>query len=132
MWRSATAAHLPSWWCEFDSRHPLPVRKVSAQDGYPVEGVADPQAWLTPPRQIAAWTALHVDRRIGQISLTRATEEDDAAILWQRATKDEASQLVIPVRLFVDPQHRGRAAGQLLSWPLTTTPRITASLWPST
>jgi hypothetical protein len=22
-WRNAAAAHLPSWWCEFDSRHPL-------------------------------------------------------------------------------------------------------------
>jgi len=87
---------------------------VHAKDGYPVEGVADPQSWLTPPRQVAAWTALHADRPIGQISLTSATENDDAAILWHRATGGDISQLVIPVRLFVDPAHRGVGAGALL------------------
>lgn len=88
--------------------------RVHAQDGYPVEGVADPQAWLTPPHEIAGWTALHADRPIGQISLTSATVADDAAILWRRATGLGIARLVIPVRLFVDPQHRRLGAGQLL------------------
>ncbi len=94
--------------------------RVHAQDGYPVEGVADPQGWLTPPQEIAAWTALHADRPIGQISLTSATAEDDAAILWQRATGLDLGRLVIPVRLFVDPQYRRLGAGQLLMLPAHT------------
>lgn len=88
--------------------------RVHDQDGYPVEGVSDPGSWLTPPREVAAWTALLDDRPIGQISLTRAADDDDAAILWQRATGGDISQLVIPVRLFVDPPHRRLGAGAQL------------------
>lgn len=88
--------------------------RVHAQDGYPVEGVAAPQEWLTPPRELAAWIALWDGQPIGHISLTRATDTDDAAILWRRTTGQDFSQLAIPVRLFVDPQHRHRGAGSLL------------------
>jgi GNAT superfamily N-acetyltransferase len=88
--------------------------RVHAADGYPVEGVANPQAWLTAPREIAAWTAFIPSRLIGQISLTRAAETDDAASVWQRSTGGDISRLVIPVRLFVDPAHRGLGAGAKL------------------
>src|SRR5262245_7276361 len=90
------------------------LTRVYAQDGYPVEGVANPRAWLTPPREIAAWTALAPGGPIGQISLTRPADDDDAAILWQRTTGGDISQLVIHVRLFVDPQHRRLGAGAKL------------------
>lgn len=88
--------------------------RVHAEDGYPVEGIADPQSWLTPQREVAAWTALLPGKPIGQISLTRADDDDDAAILWQRSTGGDVSQLVIPVRLFVDPPHRRLGAGAQL------------------
>lgn len=88
--------------------------RVHTQDGYPVEGVADPEGWLTPPRELAAWTALFSDQPIGHISLTRASESDDAAIVWRRAISGDISRLTIPVRLFVDPQHRRLGAGSLL------------------
>lgn len=88
--------------------------RVHAQDGYPVEGVDDPEGWITPPREVAAWTALYVGRPIGHVSLTRAAPEDDAASLWARETGGDLSRLVIPVRLFVDPPHRQRGAGQSL------------------
>jgi len=88
--------------------------RVHAEDGYPVEGVADPQAWLSPPRQVAAWTALLSGQPIGQISLTRAADDEDAAILWKQATGGDTSKLVIPVRLFVDPPHRRLGAGAQL------------------
>jgi GNAT superfamily N-acetyltransferase len=88
--------------------------RVHAQDGYPVEGVERPQAWLTPPRELAAWTALFDDQPIGHISLTQASPTDDAARLWQRTTGQDISRLAIPVRLFVDPRHRQRGAGRLL------------------
>jgi GNAT superfamily N-acetyltransferase len=88
---------------------------VHARDGYPVEGVADPEGWLAPPREIAAWTALYDDQPIGQIGLTHASETDDAAILWHRHTRQDIAQLAIPVRLFIDPSHRQRGAGKMLT-----------------
>jgi GNAT superfamily N-acetyltransferase len=88
--------------------------RVHARDGYPVEGVERPQEWLTPPRELAAWTALVDDQPIGHISLTQASPTDDAARLWHNATGQDISQLAIPVRLFVDPVHRQRGAGRLL------------------
>jgi GNAT superfamily N-acetyltransferase len=88
--------------------------RVHARDGYPVEGVADPRAWITPPRELAAWTALFDGRPIGHIALTQATDDDDAAELWHRTTTRNITELAIPVRLFVDPQHRYLGAGTRL------------------
>lgn len=88
--------------------------RVHEQDGYPVEGVADPVAWLTPPRQIAAWTALHDDKPIGQATLTEAAADDDAARVWLERTQGDLDSLAIPARLFVDPGQRQHGAGGAL------------------
>ncbi|WP_280255186.1 GNAT family N-acetyltransferase [Nocardia wallacei] len=88
--------------------------RVHAQDGYPVEGVSDPQAWLTPPHELAAWTALIDDQPIGHIALTQASEGDDAANLWQQTTGRSLTELAILIRLFVHPDHRNSGAGTLL------------------
>ncbi|WP_063629953.1 GNAT family N-acetyltransferase [Nocardia sp. BMG51109] len=88
--------------------------RVHVRDGYPVEGVSDPQAWLTPPHELAAWTALLDGRPIGHIALTQAAEDDDAAQLWHQTTGRNITELVILLRLFVDPDHRQFGAGTLL------------------
>jgi GNAT superfamily N-acetyltransferase len=88
--------------------------RVYEADGYPVEGVADPEAWLTPPREIAAWTAAFGGHPIGHISLTEAGPEDDAACLWAARTKADYSEAAVPVRLFVDPARRALGAGNQL------------------
>ncbi|MDR7383595.1 GNAT family N-acetyltransferase [Promicromonospora iranensis] len=88
--------------------------RVHAQDGYPVEGVADPEGWLRHPNELQSWTAVEDDRPIGQITLTRAVPEDDAARVWQEHTGGDIDRLAIPVRLFVDPDYRGSGAGRLL------------------
>ena len=89
--------------------------RVHAVDGYPVEGVEHPRAWLTPPRQLAAWTALLSDTPIGHIALVKANRDDDAAAMWLRyAPGSELDNVAIPVRLFVDPEHRGLGAGKQL------------------
>ena len=90
--------------------------RVHALDGYPVEGVADPQAWLSHPHELRSWTAEVDGQPVGQITLTAATDADDAARLWREQTGGNVAELTIPVRLFVDPDHRGlRAAGVLMS-----------------
>jgi GNAT superfamily N-acetyltransferase len=89
--------------------------RVHALDGYPVEGVEHPRAWLTPPRQLAAWTALLSDTPIGHIALVKATRNDDAAAMWLRhAPGSELDSVALPVRLFVDPEHRHLGAGTQL------------------
>lgn len=88
--------------------------RVHALDGYPVEGVADPEGWLRHVREIQSWTAVEGDQPIGQVTLTRPTSEDDAARVWRDRTGGDVDRLAVPVRLFVDPDHRGSGAGRLL------------------
>lgn len=88
--------------------------RVHAVDGYPVEGVADPESWLRHPHELRSWTAEVAGRPVGQVTLTRATHDDDAARLWKKKTRGDVADLTIPVRLFVDPDHRGAGAAQLL------------------
>ncbi|MBE1876160.1 hypothetical protein [Myceligenerans pegani] len=73
--------------------------RVHALDGYPVEGVADPEAWVRHPNEMQSWTADDDGTPIGQITLTRAEPADDAARAWRDETGGNIDRLVIPVRL---------------------------------
>lgn len=88
--------------------------RVHELDGYPVEGVADPEGWLRRDHELRSWVAVEEDKPIGQITLTRAEHDDDAARAWHKHTGGDVNRLAIPVRLFVDPDHRGSGAGRLL------------------
>jgi len=88
--------------------------RVHARDGYPVEGVDNPEAWIAPPAELAAWTAVYEDEPIGHVALAQARDTDDSAVLWQRTTGGDVSQLAILARLFVDPGHRNLGAGAVL------------------
>ncbi|MGO1055376.1 GNAT family N-acetyltransferase [Crossiella sp. CA198] len=88
--------------------------RVHARDGYPVEGVTEPEMWLTPPHELAAWTALYDGLPVGQVSLTLAVDGDDAATLWRGVTGKSIGELAIPARLFVDPEKRRCGAGKKL------------------
>lgn len=87
---------------------------VHALDGYPVEGVADPEGWLRHNHELRSWTAVEDGQPIGQVTLTSATPDDDAARAWQEHDGGDIERLAIPARLFVDPDHRGSGAGRLL------------------
>ena len=89
--------------------------RVHALDGYPVEGVEHPRAWLTPARQLAAWTALVTNTPVGHIALVKANRDDAAAAMWLRSeAAGELESVAIPVRLFVDPAYRGLGAAKQL------------------
>lgn len=47
--------------------------RVHEVDGYAVEGVSDPEAWLQPTRELAAWTAVLNDEPVGQVALRLTT-----------------------------------------------------------
>lgn len=88
--------------------------RVHAQDGYPVEGVADPVGWLDHAQALQSWTAVVNDVPIGQVTLTEADPNDDAARAWTEQTDGSVADLAIVVRLFVDPDFRSVSAGRLL------------------
>ncbi len=89
--------------------------RVHAVDGYPVEGVEHPRAWLTPSRQLAAWTALVSHAPVGHVALAKASRDDDAAAMWLRSgAGGELESVAIPVRLFVDPEYRRLGAAKQL------------------
>lgn len=88
--------------------------RVYERDGYPVEGVADPVTWLYPERLLEAWTALIEDQPVGHIAVTEASETDDVTRAWRKFSGSTRHDLAIPVRLFVDPPHRNKGAGELL------------------
>ena len=56
--------------------------EVHRSDGYPVEGVDDPTAWLLSPHQIAAWVAELDGRIVGHVALTEPQPDDAAATVW--------------------------------------------------
>lgn len=88
--------------------------RVYAADGYPVEGVKDPTAWLRPSRELNSWTATIDNKPIGQVTAMSASPEDDAAVMWQKRVTSDLSGLIILARLFVDPGYRKVGAGKFL------------------
>ncbi|MCG7320814.1 GNAT family N-acetyltransferase [Arsenicicoccus bolidensis] len=88
---------------------------VYERDGYPVEGVADPRAWLTLARPLGAWVAELDGQIVGHVALTEPSPGDDAARLWidqHRGTPDDVAVLG---RLFVSPDARGHHLGARLT-----------------
>ncbi|MBV9315222.1 MAG: GNAT family N-acetyltransferase [Pseudonocardia sp.] len=87
---------------------------VHAVDGYPVEGVADPQAWLRPSTIIQAWVAELDGHVVGHVLLTEPTATDAAAVMWLTDHPGEHAQLAVAGRLFVHPEGRGHSLGRRL------------------
>lgn len=103
--------------------------RVHSQDGYPVEGVANPFAWLDHPHALHNWTALVDDVPVGQVTLTNASFDDEAGATWVAHTGGSVTDLAIIVRLFVDPDRRVMGAGRsLIEAALTYGTRIGRSV----
>ncbi|MFC5142156.1 GNAT family N-acetyltransferase [Actinomycetospora rhizophila] len=92
--------------------------EVHLVDGYPVEGVADPRAWLTPPGTLHAWVATLDDAVVGHALAMTAQPEIAAVDAWVQRGGDIATTIV-GARLFVAPAGRGRRLGTTLARTLT-------------
>ncbi len=96
---------------------------VHAADGYPVEGVADPHAWLHLDRLLGAWTAELDGQPVGHVALTEPGPGDDAAHIWHEHTGTPLHDLAVLGRLFVDPHARGHGLGLHLTHTATQAAR---------
>lgn len=88
------------------------LEAVYESDGYPVEGVADPIAWLTGAGLLQAWVADRDGVTVGHVALSRPDPGDAAATLW--AADHPADAVGVLGRLFVSPRSRGTGAAQQL------------------
>ena len=87
--------------------------EVHALDGYPVEGVDDPLAWLDLPDAIGAWTAEFDGQIVGHVALTEPGTSDHAPRMF--AAKVGSEPVAVLGRLFVSPRARSRGIAQLLA-----------------
>jgi ribosomal protein S18 acetylase RimI-like enzyme len=88
--------------------------KVHERDGYPVEGVGEPESWLTPPDLLKAWVAELDGRIVGHVALSHPSGED-AVALWQEQSGASESEVAVLARLFVAPEARRMALGRRLT-----------------
>ncbi|WP_079126243.1 GNAT family N-acetyltransferase [Streptomyces sp. ERV7] len=89
------------------------LREVFAIDGYPVEGVADPIAWLTPPRLVRAWVATEAASIVGHVSVSEISG-DSVPLFPESTERASGEQSAVLERLFVSPAARGKQVGAQL------------------
>lgn len=88
---------------------------VHERDGYPVEGVADPEPWLSPPGLMCAWIGELDGAVVGHALVTTAKPDDHAVGLWTERSHEPAAKIVVLGRLFVGPAGRGYGVGEQLT-----------------
>lgn len=86
---------------------------VHATDGYPVEGVAHPEAWLRSDDVLASWVAEADGRIVGHVAVMRPRNED-AVTLWAGRSGDDEQHIAVLARLFVVRDARKQALGERL------------------
>jgi GNAT superfamily N-acetyltransferase len=87
--------------------------RVHGVDGYPVEGVADPQARLQPGRLVAAWVAEIEGEVVGHVAVADPSGGDRVEV-GRLAPGLECEPFGLLCRLFVAPEARGAGAGRRL------------------
>ncbi|QMU70500.1 GNAT family N-acetyltransferase [Streptacidiphilus sp. P02-A3a] len=87
--------------------------RVHARDGYPVEGVDRPEAWLTPKGTLDAWVAVRSRAVVGHVLVSRPADEP-AVALWTGRSGEGVDSVAVLARLFVVPEARNMAVGESL------------------
>lgn len=92
--------------------------EVHRVDGYPVEGVAHPVAWLQPVGLLHAWVGVLNGRVVGHAVVTEPKPGDAAVDTWV-SQGGELARIAVGGRLFVHPNGRGHQLGHQLASTLT-------------
>jgi ribosomal protein S18 acetylase RimI-like enzyme len=85
--------------------------EVHATDGYPVEGVAEPEAWIRPPGVLEAWVAEQEGKVVGHVAVMRPQGEG-AVDLWREKSGEDEERIGVLARLFVVREARKHAVGE--------------------
>ncbi|MGK5449518.1 N-acetyltransferase family protein [Streptomyces radiopugnans] len=85
--------------------------RVHDLDGYPVEGVDQPEAWLTPPKLLRAWVAEAEGSVTGHVAINRPNGEKAVSLWVDQSQDEEEARVAVLSRLFVAPEARGKDAG---------------------
>ncbi|MGW6527432.1 GNAT family N-acetyltransferase [Streptomyces venezuelae] len=88
--------------------------EVHKTDGYPVEGVEDPQAWLCSADVLAAWVAEEEGEVVGHVAILRPRDED-AVEMWTKQSGDDKAHVAVLARLFVVRAARKHETGKRLT-----------------
>jgi ribosomal protein S18 acetylase RimI-like enzyme len=97
---------------------------VHGTDGYPVEGVADPVAWLQPNGLISSWIAELDGQIVGHVAISEPQPGDDAVRLWLEQSDDTIDNVAVIGRLFVTKAARRKAIGEKLARAVVTDPEV--------
>ncbi|MFF4932267.1 GNAT family N-acetyltransferase [Streptomyces griseofuscus] len=87
--------------------------EVHDTDGYPVEGVEDPEAWIESEGVLAAWVAESGGKIVGHVAVLKASGEA-AAVLWAELSGTDPAHVGVLARLFVVQAARKQATGRRL------------------
>ena len=88
--------------------------KVHETDGYPVEGVEDPEAWVSSDDVLAAWVAEMDGAVVGHVAVMRPHGEA-AVSMWIEQSGDDEAHVAVLGRLFVVQAARQHATGRRLT-----------------
>lgn len=99
--------------------------QVHAKDGYPVEGIAEPQSWLTLTDPLGQWTASLNGQPVGHVAMTRPGHGDAAASMLEELEGASSATIAVLVRLFVAPAARGASIAEQLMETVETRARTT-------
>ncbi|WP_327290249.1 GNAT family N-acetyltransferase [Streptomyces sp. NBC_01198] len=85
---------------------------VHESDGYPVEGVSEPEAWLTPPGMVNAWVAEIGGTVVGHVAVSRPDGEEAVSRWLDRSGVSTEGGVGVLARLFVVPAARSKGVGE--------------------
>lgn len=88
------------------------LRAVHERDGYPVQGVDNPEDFLQGNTVRAAWVAEKEGRIIGHVSAGDAPDDDVSVSLWRKRRPHD--RVAVLGRLFVHPEYRSSGAARCL------------------
>lgn len=109
-----TSTHVrPTTPADFDELAAVLV-DVHREDGYPVEGVDTPRAWIELQEPIGQWTALLEGRQVGHVALVRPAQDDGAPRMLADQQGVDPDGIAVIARLFVGPRARSRGLAQQL------------------
>ncbi|MFI6344978.1 GNAT family N-acetyltransferase [Streptomyces sp. NPDC050560] len=87
--------------------------EVHETDGYPVEGIEDPQGWLWSDDVLRAWVADGEGEVVGHVAIMRPRGED-AVRMWTKQSGDDEAHVAVLARLFVVRAARKHKTGERL------------------